>query len=435
MDSTPEPKRVRSEASARGHLDKVFETAALAPAKRRHSAFGRQLFEYVLEKPSTTQAALEGRILIVDHDRLSREILARNLQREGYAVEFEEDGARALLRLGEGTFDLALWEVQLPGLSGLDARKDAVLLHIPVVLLSEVKDVETVIRCIEAGADDYLPKPFNPALLKARIRASLERKRLRDQEQRLLAEIKAHQERIRIELADATAYLMSLLPPPLSEPFIADWRFIPSSELGGDCFGYHWIDEDHFAIYLLDVCGHGVGAALLSVTVLNVLRSHALTGADFRNPAEVLVAANRAFPMEQQNNRYFTLWYGVYERSTRKLTYSSGGHPPALLFEPGVVAAKKLATRGMMVGGMPTSRYTSQTCDVPVGSRLFVFCDGVYELTLPEGRTYTLDEFAALLGQLPADAPPDLDAVVARIHQLRGSKELEDDLSLIAIQF
>ena len=439
MESAPEPKRVTSAIPTREHLDKVFGSGEATRAKRLHSTVGRQLFEYVSEKPSAAQATSQGRILIVDHDRLSREILARNLQREGYVVEFEHDGVQALVRLGEGTIDLALWDVQLPGLNGLDmlnrVRKDPLLQHIPVVLLSEIKDLERVIRCIEAGADDYLPKPFNPALLKARIHASMERKRLRDLEQRLLAQIKAYQERISRELAEATTYLTSLLPQPQHEPFVADWRFIPSSELGGDCFGYHWIDEDHFALYLLDVCGHGVGAALLSVTVLNVLRSQAFHGADFRDPAEVLRAANRVFPMEQQNNRYFTLWYGVYQRSTRKLVYSTGGHPPALLFEPGAVAAKKLVARGMMVGAMPTSRYTSQSCEVPVGSRLFLFCDGVYEITLPDGRIYTLDEFAALLGQLPADVPVDLDAVVAQIQQIGGSSRLEDDLSLIAIQF
>ena len=155
---------------------------------------------------------------------------------------------------------------------------------IPVVLLSEQKETATVIRCIEAGADDYLPKPFNPALLKARIRGCLERKFLRDQERRLLATIQSQQERIQEELAEAAAYLRSLLPAPFATPFAIDWRFIPSSELGGDAFGYHWIDDDHFALYLLDVCGHGVGAALLSVTVLNVLRSGAMQGTDFRDP-------------------------------------------------------------------------------------------------------------------------------------------------------
>jgi phosphoserine phosphatase RsbU/P len=88
-----------------------------------------------------------------------------------------------------------------------------------------------------------------------------------------------------------------------------------------------------------------------------------------------------------------------------------------------------------MVGGMPNSKYLSQSCEVPAGSRLFLFCDGVYEITLPDARIYTLDEFAALLSQLPADAPIDLDAIIAQIRQIRGSAELEDDLSLIAIQF
>jgi sigma-B regulation protein RsbU (phosphoserine phosphatase) len=422
------------------HLDKVFGTSPVPGTRRIHSTVGKQLFEYVLEKPTAAgQVAPQGNVLIVDHDRLSRDILARNLQREGYTVQIEEDGPHALERLEQGNFDLVLWEVQLPTLNGLDmlnrVRKHAFLQHIPTVLLSEMKDLEMVIHCIEAGASDYLPKPFNPALLKARIRSCMERKSLRDQEQRLLARIKTYQERISMELAEAKAYLQSLLPKPQQQPFWADWRFIPSSELGGDSFGYHWIDDDHFALYLLDVCGHGVGSALLSVTVLNLLRSHALAGADFHHPEQVLSAANQAFPMEQQNDRYFTFWYGVYQRSTRTLTYSSGGHPPALVFEPGVDSPKKLGTRGMMIGAMPTSRYVSLSCEIPTGSRLFLFCDGAYEITLPSGRVYTFDEFAAQLGKLAANEPINLDAITEQIFQLRGSRELEDDLSLIAIQF
>src|SRR5436309_2947435 len=109
----------------------------------------------------------------------------------------------------------------------------------------------------------------------------------------------------------------------------ADWRFIPSSQLGGDAFGYHWPDPDHFAVYLLDVCSHGVGAALLSISVMNVLRSQSLPDADFRNPGEVLSSLNRTFPMERQNNLYFTMWYGVFNRPACQLSYASGGHPPA----------------------------------------------------------------------------------------------------------
>jgi len=440
MDAKPEPAGKRPGAGARRPLDQLFGTEeGKTASKRVRSSVGRQLFEFVLEKPAASHAPILGRLLIVDNDQLSRDILSRNLKREGYAVEMETDGPAALARLGSGKFDLVLWEVTLPTLSGFDLlsriKKEAALRHIPVVLLSEQAETENVIRCLEAGAEDYLSKPFNPALLKARIRGCMERKALRDQEQRLLATIKVQQERLAAELNEASAYLRSLLPAPFTEPFAIDWRFLPSSELGGDSFGYRWIDDDHFALYLLDVCGHGVGAALLSVAALNVLRSGAMQGTDFRNPEAVLSAINRAFPMEEQNDRYFTLWYGVYQRSTRKIVYGSGGHPPALLVVPGEDTPKRLAARGMMIGGMPGSRYPTQSNEIPPGSRLFLFCDGAYELTRPDGKAYTFDEFAELLGKLPANIPIDLDRLVAQIRLLNDSKPLDDDLSLITIQF
>ena len=97
-----------------------------------------------------------------------------------------------------------------------------------------------------------------------------------------------------------------------------DWRFVPSAELGGDSFGYHWLDDDHFAFYLLDVSGHGVGSALLSVSAMNALRSQALPQTDFREPGQVLAALNNAFQMDQQNGLFFTIWYGVYHKPTRR---------------------------------------------------------------------------------------------------------------------
>ena len=133
------------------------------------------------------------------------------------------------------------------------------------------------------------------------------------------------------ELAEAADYVKNMLPKPINEgPVKTDWRFIPSTSLGGDAFGYHWIDGDHFAIYLLDVSGHGVGAALLSVSVMNALRSQTLPETDFKDSKQVLESLNIAFPGEENNDMFFTMWYGVYNKSTRELTYASGGHPPAI---------------------------------------------------------------------------------------------------------
>ena len=132
------------------------------------------------------------------------------------------------------------------------------------------------------------------------------------------------------ELAEAANYVRSILPEPTLSPLRIDWKYQPSTELGGDAFGYHWIDPDHFAVYLLDVCGHGVGASLLSVTAMNVIRSGSLPKTEFRDPGAVLSGLNNAFLMEKQNNMYFTIWYGVFNKTTRQVIYACGGHPPAL---------------------------------------------------------------------------------------------------------
>src|ERR1700691_638650 len=137
--------------------------------------------------------------------------------------------------------------------------------------------------------------------------------------------------RLRQELRDAERYVLAILPAPVAEPIAVEWLFLPSTELGGDSFGYHWIDGDHFALYLLDVCGHGVGSALLSITVANTLRSGALQNTDFRRPEAVLASLNQAFQMDRHNNLYFTIWYGVYHRPTGMLRYASGGHPSPIL--------------------------------------------------------------------------------------------------------
>ncbi|MGB0583266.1 MAG: PP2C family protein-serine/threonine phosphatase, partial [Limisphaerales bacterium] len=168
------------------------------------------------------------------------------------------------------------------------------------------------------------------------------------------------------ELNEAEAYVISLLPDPIDEgPVSTDWLFQSSTQLGGDAFGYHWLDDDRFAIYLLDVCGHGVGSALLSVSAINVIRNQTLPDVDFGDPGQVLAVMNNTFEMEENNNRFFTMWYGVYDRGRRSLVYSSGGHPPAILIGRNGRDAEyeKLATKGLMIGGMPDAPYTTGSLD------------------------------------------------------------------------
>jgi sigma-B regulation protein RsbU (phosphoserine phosphatase) len=383
---------------------------------------------------------LQGRVLVVDDNEANRDMLARRLERAGCTVATADSGNRALEATASQPFDLVLLDVMMPGLDGYAVltrlKSDPARRDVPVIMISALDEIASVVRCIEIGADDYLPKPFDPTLLRARVGACLDRKALRDQERLTYRALVASQKQLAGELADAADYVESLLPAPLAGRVSAEWRFIPSTSLGGDAFGYRWIDPDHFGIYLLDVCGHGVGAALLSMSVMNVLNSHSLQGADFREPGEVLRALGDAFQMDRQNDMYFTIWYGVYRASARQLTYASGGHPPAVLVGPGERPdIELLDTRGMVAGFLPGTTYATRRCDVAPGSRLFVFSDGAYEITrAATGETWTLDAFVEQLAR-PSGDGSDLDRLVADARNMHGRSEFDDDVSIVRFLF
>lgn len=379
-----------------------------------------------------------GHILVVDDNETNRDLLKRRLVRQGHTTAEAGDGQAALDVLAREEVDLVLLDIMMPGIDGYEtlarikAHED--WRHVPVIMISALTEMDSVVRCIKLGAADYLPKPFNPTLLKARVGACLERKRLRDQERRAYEALRESQAHLAAELAEAAAYVRSLLPPPLSGKLATDWQSVPSEQLGGDLFGYHWLDDDHFAIYLFDVSGHGVGAALLSVSVANTLRSRSLPNVDFGDPAAVLSGLNEAFPMESHNNMYFTAWYGVYGKTSRELAYASGGHPPAILVPP-QGPAERLKTPGMIVGGMPDAPYTVARRKLEPGSALLVFSDGVYEVGRPDGSEMTLDEFVALALEASAGGRGVTEDVLARVRAIHGSPSFDDDFSILRVAF
>lgn len=392
--------------------------------------------------PDATHSTLTGRILVVDDHAENRTVLVRRLERQGHQTAEAENGQHALDLLAASAFDLVLLDILMPGMDGTAVlahiKADPQLRHLPVIMISALDEIDSVVRCIEMGAEDYLPKPFNPIVLRARIGASLEKKSFRDQEQTYLHRIEKTQKRLSDELSEAARYISSILPPPMEEPFRIAWAYTPSTELGGDSFGYHWIDETHFAIYLLDVCGHGVGAALLSVAAINVLRSGSLQQIDFREPGQVLTGLNATFQMEQHNNMYFTIWYGVFETTTRTLRHSSGGHPPALLLTnsaDGAPALDQLRCPGTLIGVMPGITYDSESLTVPADARLFVYCDGAYEIKGRDGQMLDFDddflEFLKKNGRNPS-LPDD---VLTWIRSLHEGPVLDDDYSFVTLDF
>lgn len=384
-------------------------------------------------------AATPGRILVVDDNEGNRDMLSRQLERQGHTVATASDGQAALDQLRAATFDLVLLDMMMPVLDGystLEAiRTDPALRHLPVIMISALDELSSVIRCIERGAEDFLPKPFNPTLLRARIGACLEKKRFRDQEQTYLKTIEETQARLQAELTEAENYVRSILPPTgLSRTIPVDWRLIPSTELGGDSFGYHWIDDDHFALYLLDVCGHGVGAALLSVTAINVLRNAALPGVNFRDPGAVLTDLNEAFLMEKQNDMYFTIWYGVWQPATRTLRYATAGHPPAILVardSAGLRNVTPLRMPGMILGGMSGMVYRTGEQHVPGPASLYLVSDGTFEIEKPDGTMWSTEEFQSFFATPPSPGVSDLDRLFEHVKSLHGPGPLDDDFSIV----
>jgi sigma-B regulation protein RsbU (phosphoserine phosphatase) len=242
-------------------------------------------------------------------------------------------------------------------------------------------------------------------------------------------ELQRTQKRLSEELTEAANYVFSILPEPRQAAPRTEWLLVPSTELGGDSFGYHDIDGDHIAFYLLDVCGHGVGAALLSVTAINVLRSSALPNTDFRDPGAVLSALNGAFPMERQNNMYFTIWYGVYHRGSGALRYASAGHPPSILRRrDGSVAA--LSTPGIAIGMMPDMMYRAAVNQVSAGDRLHLVSDGTFEVETAPGEMLDFQSFVDRLSR--SESPSE---VLDWVRGLNGPGPLPDDFSLLTIGF
>lgn len=273
--------------------------------------------------------------------------------------------------------------------------------------------------------------------------------RIGDSNQRklLLANEKIKQQKIELEisrkalsdeLSHAAEYVTSLLPPPLTRgPILTDWRFVPSVQLGGDSFGYHWIDREHFAMYLLDVCSHGVKPALLSVSVLNVLRSQNLTNTDFREPGPVLSSLNQVFQMEKHHKLFFTIWYGVYKTRTRELTFASAGHPPALLFNGPVNKGSDtipLRTPNLVIG-RPGTTYQSQGISINKGATLYIFSDGAFEVDSPEGTIWDMEKMQALLLRELLSNSPELDRLYAFLQEIHGGCILGDDFSILKVQF
>jgi len=378
-----------------------------------------------------------AQILVIDDDPIIRLILRKSLQGQGHTVTTVDNGEAGLEQAQKLLPAMIICDWMMPGIDGLEVcRQVKANLELSTtffILLTARGATADRVQGLDTGADDFLAKPIELTELHARVRAGL---RLHQ----LTRDLQTQKQLLEAELAEAAEYVRSLLPAPLDGKISIDARFIPSRQLGGDCFDYFWLDPDYLVIYLLDVSGHGLGAALPSIAVLNLLRSQSLPDVNFYQPHDVLRGLNETFQMNSQNEKYFTIWYGVYNQAKRQMTYASAGHPPAVLAtkvatkaEDEALEVQLLKTPALPIGMLTDVSFTSDRCEIPAGSNLYVFSDGVYEVRQTNEEIWGLEPFIKLLTKQGNTST--LDELLKIVHSLSDEAAFNDDLSLLRVHF
>ncbi|MEM9809331.1 MAG: SpoIIE family protein phosphatase, partial [Cyanobacteria bacterium P01_D01_bin.56] len=252
---------------------------------------------------------------------------------------------------------------------------------------------------------------------------------------------------LQLELQRAAEYVEALLPDDYDkisagyksqEHVFINTQYQPSSTLGGDAFDYAWLDDEHLMFHLLDVAGHGIKSALLSVSILNILRKRTLKGANFYQPETVLEALNEVFQANDEGEDYFTFWYGVYNVTTRRLTFASAGHPPGVLVRPADngYETRHLDSDGIAIGLLPDFPFDVQQTEIPSGSSLYIFSDGVYEIPVGNNNAiWGLDAWTDLLQNHKEAKSPTLQPLLDTVRHINGGDILDDDFSVLEVKF
>jgi phosphoserine phosphatase RsbU/P len=377
-----------------------------------------------------------GIVLIVDDNEHNRDLLSRRLRRQGHLVTMAENGRQALELLQAQRFDLVLLDIMMPEMNGYEVleflKRDAGLRHIPVIMISAVDDLDSIVRCIELGAEDYLFKPFNPVLLKARIGASLEKKRLRDQEQAYILAMKQEMELGRRTQSD-------FLPDKL--PQLPGWElataFYPAREVAGDFYDVFDLPEERVGLVIADVCDKGVGAALFMALIRSLIRAFAEQAAatPFDALGAVSLTNNYIVRHHHHNHKHMfaTLFFGVLEPATGTLTYVNGGHDPPIMVRPdGQIAL--LDPTGAAVGMMAGTHFVCKQTSFEPGDMLLAYTDGVTEARNAAGEFFTEDRLLALLPEPVLSVGATLERIEAHVREFVAYAPFADDVTMLAIR-
>ncbi len=246
----------------------------------------------------------------------------------------------------------------------------------------------------------------------------------------------AEQAELTADLKRAEDYVRAILPQPVNAgPVRAEWCFVPSAKLGGDAFGYQYLNETVFTGFVLDVSGHGIGSAMHAANVANTLRRRALPGVNFTDPAQVAAGLNEVFPMEEHNGLMLTIWYFAYHLPSRQLRFCSGGHHPAYLVTPDAPEPAPLWLRGPAIGMLPIGKWTTGAAEMPPGARLFICSDGAFEIVTAEAVQWGLEDLRTVIREPSIPGVSEPDRVYQAIRAAARPGPLDDDFSVLVLRF
>jgi len=398
-----------------------------------------------------------AQLLVVDDDENNRDMLSRRLERHGYKVTLANNGQQALAAVTKQRPDLIVLDIEMPVMNGFEALRKLRETHpatqLPVVIATAHGDREDVVQALKLGANDFVTKPLDFPVVLARVQTQLSLKFGVDRIVALEADLRKRntelQEangRMKHSLRLASKMQQSLLPDgPIDVPGVKfAWVYQPCDELAGDILNVFRLGSDHVGLYLLDVSGHGVPAALLSTTLCRMLapvpgqasfvERKTPAGMSPRRPRTVAEELNRRFPMTGDHGQYFTLFYGVIDLKTRQMQYVCAGHPPALLV-PATGEPKYIEGAGFAIGWMDDPGFEENVLDLQEGDRLYLYSDGLTETMNAADDQFGTDRLASACGKREGVVlQGSLDGLLEQTATFRGNEPVADDISALALE-
>ncbi len=382
------------------------------------------------------------RLLVVDDNEDNREMLSRRLKRLGYDnVLCAVDGEQALAMNAEAPFDVMLLDVMMPRKGGIEVleqlRSERRLEQTPVIMISAATEIDYVVRCLELGAEDYLPKPFNPVLLRARLASVLEKRQLR-------AEVRRQLDRMEAELAEARMQQLSMVPtefPSVENGMAVDVHAVlhPAREVGGDLYDCFAVDDSTLCIAVGDVSGKGMPAALFMARTRSLLRAATLQYIDATGhqpqPSAIAAVMNAELCKNNPLCMFVTLFFGFLSLETGLLRFVNAGHVRPFMLQVDALAVELACINDPPLGVIEDRHFHDSELEIARGHGMVIVTDGMPDMVNASGESYTVDRLLTdlhELGHLPA--APLTRTLVERVFAHADGESQADDVTLLVVR-